>query len=359
MVKSICFFYLPFLASLACFMPSGARAAAVAQRRQEVMQQAQQQAVAQQQAQVVAAYKQALAQKQAQEVAVYQQALAQRQAQAQQQAAYQKAAAEYAAYKMAMQQAVAQRQAQAQAQQVQAATQQVAQVVAYKQAVAARHAAETKAQSDVNGQIQEYARYLATRRAALVRQGVVAQATAVEQQLLQNAVVQKFKAQQARVAVETRIATEAASRAVMGKKLAADVMATKVAQSRQRTEAPAPSGDPTEVDIQDLWAALDAGSTAWGQILDREIKLLTVAEYIDRFRKARVTIRKAPGHYVGLIDSLAKQMDGFLSAPFMNVLSYAAIMEYDFDNGSSKEELARKTLGPEQFEMNRRRVLGQ
>ena len=338
----------------ACLLASDARAAAVAQRRQQMMQQA----AAQQQAQVQAAYQQAVAQKQAQEVAAYQQALAQRQAQVQQQAAYQKAAVEYAAYKQAMQQAVAQRQAQVEARQVQAATQQVAQVVAYQRATATRSAVEQKTQADVNGQIQEYAQYLAARRAALVRQGVVEEAAGAEQRLLQNAAIQKYKTRQARVAVESKIAVEAASRAMMGKKLASDVMVSKAAAGSQSTEPSAVPGQETVVDIHDLWASLVGASTAWGQIIDREIKLLTVAEYIDRFRKMRITIRKSPGHYVGLIDSLAGQMDGFLSAPFLNVLSYAAIMEYDFDNGTNKDELARKTLGPEQFEINRRRLTG-
>ncbi len=354
MVKSPVILLLPLTIAVAVFLSSDAMAAAVAQRRQQMMQQA----AAQQQAQVQAAYQQAAAQKQAQEVAAYQQALAQRQAQVQQQAAYQKAAAEYAAYKQAMQQAVAQRQAQIQAAQVQAATHQVAQVVAYQQASATKNAVEQKAQADVNGQIQEYAQYLAARRAALVRQGVLEEAAGVEQQLMQNAALQKYKAQQARVAVESKIAAQAAGGAMMGRKLAADVMAAKSAAAAQRTEAQKTSDDETVVDIHELWASLDNVSTAWGQIVDKEIKLLTVAEYIDRFRKMRITIKRSPGHYVGLIDSLAGQMDGFLGAPFLNVLSFAAIMEYDFDNGANKDDLARKTLGPEQYESNRRRVMG-
>ena len=51
-------------------------------------------------------------------------------------------------------------------------------------------------------------------------------------------------------------------------------------------------------------------------------------------------------------------MQGFLDAPFMNVLSYAAIVEYDFDNGEDKDALARKVLGEEQFTSNRRRLFG-
>ena len=337
--------------------------AAAAMQRRVQQQKMQQQQMMQQ------AYQQALAQKQAQEVAAYQQAVAQRQALMQQQA-YQKAAMEYSAYKQAMQQAVAkrtaelqaaeqvkqviaQRQAQVAAYQTAVARKQVSEVVAYKQGVAMKQYAEQKAQAEVNQQVRAYAQYLGVRKAALAEQGVMVQHAVAGQQLLQKAAVQHVKNQQTRAAVEQKVAAETGMvKRAMGQKMAADMMGAKAGDEAQRAEAA-----DTVVDIQDLWNALDVSSESWAQIVDKEIKVLTVSEYMDRFRKMKIKINKSPGHYVGLIDALGQQMAGFLSAPFANVLSYAAIMEYDFDNGTNKDELARQVLGAEQFESNRKRVL--
>ena len=356
-----------FVAGLFLAIPSDVFAAAAMQRRVQQQKMQQQQMMQQ-------AYQQAVAQKQAQEVAAYQQAVAQRQA-AMQQQAYQKAAMEYAAYKQAMQQAVAKRTAELQAaqqmkqviaqrqQQVAAyqtavARKQVSEVVAYKQGMAMKQAAEQKAQAEVNQQVREYAQYLGARKAALVQQGAVTQQVIAGQKMLQHTAVQHARNQQARAVVEQKMAAESvAARSVMGQKMAADVMGIKSGDAVPKN-AVADEAD-TVVNIEDLWKALDVSSESWAQIVDKEIKILTVSEYIDRFRKMKIKISKPPGHYVGLIDALGEQMAGFLAAPFANVLSYAAIVEYDFDNGTNKDELARQVLGAEQFQSNRKRVLGQ
>ncbi len=350
-------------------------AAAAMQRRLQQQKMMQEQAYQQ-------AYQQAMAQKQAQEVAAYQQAVARKQA-VEQQVAYQQAAMQYAAQKQAMQQAIAQRQAQQFAYQqamVQrraqeealarrqvlvagqyrqaVAQKQVAQVVAYKQGVAQQQAVRAKVQGDVNEQVREYAQYLAARKAALAQQGVLVQEAVIGQKVLRDAALQRAQAEQARRIVQAKVVGEAAARSVMGQKLANDVMGSQVKTGSRLVKESAASGQDTVVGIQELWAALDRSSEPWAQIIDKEIKLLTVSEYIDRFKKSKVKIKKDPGHYVGLIDSLADQMPGFLSASFMNVLSYAAIVEYDFENGTSKDDLARQVLGAGQFESNRKRVFG-
>ena len=90
----------------------------------------------------------------------------------------------------------------------------------------------------------------------------------------------------------------------------------------------------------------------------KKFHCLNASDYgfrFTRFRKMNIRITKTPGHYAGMIDALAEQTPGFLSAPFMNVLSYAAIMEYDFYNGENKDALALKTLGQQGFDQNRTR----
>ena len=357
----VCFFFTFYSVLFSC---SDVFAAAAMQRR--VQQQKEQQ-----QQMMVQAYQQAMAQKQAQEAVAYQQALAQRQAVMQQQA-YQKAAMEYSAYKQAMQQAVAkrtqelqaaeqvkqvitQRQQQVADYQTTVAQNQMGQMIAYKQAVATKQIMEQKAQADVNQQIREYAQYLSARKAALTEQGVAMQHAVVGQQLVQHTAVQHVKNQQARAAAEQKIAADT-QRSSAGQKMAADVMAVRAGDEAQKASS-AGQAD-TVVGIEDLWKALDVSSESWAQIVDKEIKLLTVSEYIDRFSQMKIKIKKSPGYYVGLIDAFGEQMEGFLSAPFANVLSYAAIVEYDFDNGVNKDELARQVLGAEQFESNRKRVMG-
>ncbi|MEI8012423.1 MAG: hypothetical protein WCI27_08110 [Candidatus Omnitrophota bacterium] len=341
-------------------------AAAVAQRR---AQQAQLQ-----QAQLQQQYQQAILQRQAQEVAVYQQAMAQRQAQQQalqQKAAYQKAAMEYAAYKQAMQVAVARRNAELQAvsqvKQVMAqrqAQQQAVEVAAYQGAMAKKKYIQAKTQAEVNNQVREYTNYLTARKTALSRQAGVVQQVAAARQVAQQAAVQQV-AQAKMQAVQLQGARLAAKKAEMnqgvaaiGQKLAADVMSGQRAAAVSRPVSEPTDSDETVVGIEDLWNALDRSGEAWLQIVDKEIKLLTVSEYIDRFRKMHVRITKPPAHYVGLIDSLAGQMTGFLSAPFSSILNYAAVVEYDFDNGADKDKLARNILGEQQFLENRKRVSG-
>jgi hypothetical protein len=153
------------------------------------------------------------------------------------------------------------------------------------------------------------------------------------------------------------------AKSAIGQKLASDIMTAKAGQAVSKARSQLVGDQPlveegSVVTIQDLWAALDRSSEPWAQVVDKEIKLLTVSEYMDRFKKLKVKITKDPGHYVGLIDSLSVQLPGFLSAPFMNVLSYAAIMEYDFESGANKDDLARQVLGAEQFEANRKRLFG-
>jgi hypothetical protein len=319
-------------------------------------------------------YEQAVAQRQAQ-IAAYQQAqvAAYRQAQIQQ-AAYQKAALEYAAYKQAMQMAVAKRNAeieaanqlkqmiaQKQAQQVAQVQQaiaykQVSDVVAYKQAKQQQAMSEAVVQSAVNQQVNEYVKYLAVRKQAMAQQAVAVQQAKEAQTITAYNAYQNAAVAQKRAAVQERAEAETMQRAA-GSKIAQDVLTAKTQADAARKAAQGPQDDgQTVVDITDLWNSLDRSSLAWEQIVDEEIKLLTVSEYVDRFGKLGIRIRKPPGGYVKFIDALALQDPGFLDAPFMNVLSYAAIVEYDYDNGKNKDELARQVLGEEAFRANKKRV---
>lgn len=113
------------------------------------------------------------------------------------------------------------------------------------------------------------------------------------------------------------------------------------------------------LDFQELWERLAVSSEIWMHLVDREIKALIVETYIDWYREQGVMIRKPQIDYMLLLDSIALQNPSLFDAPFQNVLMVAAVMEYDFDNGMNKDQLALKILGPQLYEMNKKRLTGQ
>ncbi|MBF0486430.1 MAG: hypothetical protein HQL16_07955 [Candidatus Omnitrophica bacterium] len=335
---------------LVLFSFSDAFAAAAVQRRVQMQKQMQaqyqQQMQAQYQQQMVAQYQQ---QQAAQQQAAYQQAY--------QQAAYQQAAQQYAQYKAQMEAAVAQRNAQIQIAQQQAqqyaAVQQVSAVAQYSQAAQAKAMAEAQTQAQVNGEVQQYAAFLARRKALLEAQAVQAKEVQTAKDLFEYNAYQKARAMKTQAALSAKIQHDQAKSAI-GAKLAQDVMSSKSGAS---PDGGKPNEPETSVGIHELWSALDVSAKPWEKIIDNEIKILTVGEYMDRFARAGITIKKAPGFYAKFIDTLVPQMPGMLEAPFMNVLSYAAIIEYDFGNGKNKDELARQVLGSaEAFNANKARL---
>ncbi len=352
------------ITSIIICVAAEAQAAAVAQRRQQMMKQQQEQMqrqyqeqmMAQQQAEQMAAYQQAVAKQQ------YEQQMVQRAAQ---QAAAQKAAMEYAVQKAAMEKAVAQRAAEMQAgAQIQQAVaqkqaseaaqvqQNVAAMAAYKQEQEVKAYQEAQSQAALNMGIKQYADYMVKRNTVTQLQAALTRQAVLEQELREQAIYQKASVMKHRVEADMAVRKELIRRR-LGAQAAADVMGALPEPEMSPVEPEVPE---TIVGIQALWEALDRSARPWQQILEHEIKLLTVSEYIDRFRRMGIRITRPPGDYVKMIDSLLEMTPNLLDSRFDNVLSYAAIMEYDFENGTNKDELARKTLGEANFLANKRRV---
>ena len=110
------------------------------------------------------------------------------------------------------------------------------------------------------------------------------------------------------------------------------------------------------VDLVEVWKKLDNKSTVWQLLIDDQSKVLTVSVYIDRFRKEGVKIGAPPTHYVGMVDQVVAQNPQMLERPFGELLQMLAIIDYDFDNGMDKDELARKVLGEAGYEANKKRI---
>ena len=111
-----------------------------------------------------------------------------------------------------------------------------------------------------------------------------------------------------------------------------------------------------EESLAQLLAILDQSSEMWLKIDDVNYKILVVSKYIDSYRQQKIIIRKPPDYYAQFITSMGQGNPALLSRPFADVLKFAAIMEYDFENGQDKDHLAQMVLGRDMYLVNRKRL---
>ena len=110
--------------------------------------------------------------------------------------------------------------------------------------------------------------------------------------------------------------------------------------------------------LDQVIASLDRSSRDWALIIDPEAKALVVAQYIARFRERGITIGKGPDFYAQVIDAMAEANPQMLAQPFENIVRVVAVIEYDFNNGQNKDEMALKVLGSRQAVLENRKRLG-
>ena len=110
------------------------------------------------------------------------------------------------------------------------------------------------------------------------------------------------------------------------------------------------------VDLKSIWKELEVSSEVWTLMIDNEPKLITVENYIALYAKRGVAIRMGSQFYVDLVDEMAVRNPEMLKSPFADVLRFIAIVEYDYDNGSNPDVLARELLSEEAYYSNRRRL---
>jgi hypothetical protein len=130
-------------------------------------------------------------------------------------------------------------------------------------------------------------------------------------------------------------------------------------QQQQVVSQAGPSDVKDVVDLSEVWKKLDTKATVWTLLIDDQAKVLTVSEYIDRSHKQGVKINEPPSHYVEMIDQIVTQNPDMLNRPFGELVQIVAIVDYDFDNGMNKDDLAKKVLGEEGFEENKKRFTQQ
>lgn len=102
-----------------------------------------------------------------------------------------------------------------------------------------------------------------------------------------------------------------------------------------------------------LMSEMMRSMSRWNE-LDQNLKTQAIQGTIDLLKTQQsITISKPASFYVGMLDGMVQgdnMPDNLLSA-----LTIASIMEYDYDNGQDKDELARRTLGPQLYESNKQR----
>lgn len=177
------------------------------------------------------------------------------------------------------------------------------------------------------------------------------------QQQIQQAVQQRQAAQQRAMqqAVQQRQAQQAAMEYAVRTRAVQQQQQRSPDLSSVASRYNPPAAD--VVDIKDIWKAMQHSSEVWQLMMDQEPKEYTVAEYIDWYRTQAAIIRKSPAHYVKLIDGMAAENPELLQKPFQDVLMFMAILEYDFDNGQNRDDLARSVLRDEKvFKKNKERL---
>jgi hypothetical protein len=254
--------------------------------------------------------------------------------------------------------AIEARQRALQQQQIQAVRAQQQQAIAaqqraYQQAIAARQAqiqqqAVSQAVAQRNAQQQAYNAAVERKLQNVIQQNQMAAASAQQQ------IIARVKAEQQ--AYNQLMAAQGV------------MMSQAAAQTQPQMSMPAVAQPaygnlfytpPVEevVNITDVWAKMEESSRVWQSMIDMEPKILTVSRMVDHFKNQGITIRKAPSHYVQLIDSMAFQNPQMLEQPFENIMKVVAIIEYDFDNGQNKDALARQIFSDdEQFNANKKRL---
>lgn len=110
------------------------------------------------------------------------------------------------------------------------------------------------------------------------------------------------------------------------------------------------------IDLAQVWRELEVSSEIWPLIMDDEPKEMTIEKYKEWYAQKGIRIKKPADYYRKIIDDLAYQSPNMLKQPFKDILMFAAVTEYDYDNGGDRDALARKFLGEKLYRENRKRL---
>lgn len=115
-------------------------------------------------------------------------------------------------------------------------------------------------------------------------------------------------------------------------------------------------GSAMEQELASLFRLLEQSSQLWPQISDMRVKMLVVAHYVDLYHQFGIEITKPAVYYVNVISVMTQENPALLSQPFDQLLRVVAIIEYDYNSGENKDDLARSLLGAQKFSENKKRL---
>lgn len=189
------------------------------------------------------------------------------------------------------------------------------------------------------------------RQAAQQQQAALMQQARRQQQVAQQQVFLQQRVRQQKGMTQKMLGQQMAMR-----------QAQAIAQRRNRNSSipimPSSTREVVEevVDLDVIWDEMEYSSHIWSRMLDAQPKEMTLERYIEAYRKQGIFIRKPVRHYVRMIDDMQYNNPMMLDHAFVDVLRVVATIEYDFDNGQDKDQMALAVLGQQAYESNRKRL---
>ena len=105
-----------------------------------------------------------------------------------------------------------------------------------------------------------------------------------------------------------------------------------------------------------MLASLSKDLNIWNRLHPAD-QLVAVAAVMDLFVKQnQVKFTKSPEFYVRRLNQTLMTNGEIRAMPLDRVMMILSVMEYDFDNGQDKDELARQILGPDMYKANQERL---
>ncbi len=110
------------------------------------------------------------------------------------------------------------------------------------------------------------------------------------------------------------------------------------------------------MDEDKIFRILDSSSEVWPKIIHADDKIFIISHYIKKYGKSGVKIAKKANFYSVVIDDFLNRNTQYLRLPLDQVLKIVSVMEYDFDDGDDKDNLAFTVLGQKGYVANKKRL---
>ncbi len=184
----------------------------------------------------------------------------------------------------------------------------------------------------------------------------VQQKRAYEEEMMHRAMMERQMVEQAQAQAVQRAMIERGIQQGIGHQLQAGMPTLIIEETFDGMAFPPASEFEQVSEMNDILQALERSSRVWPLIADWQPKVFIIQQYIKYFHSQGVVLRLSAEHYAEAIDAMFYQEPEALAIPFIDVLRVVSILEYDFDNGQNKDQMALQILGKEAFLANLERL---